>query len=206
MKRIITFTAILIACAVNFAGAQQDEQAAFTLGEHKVGIYVGTGVRHTTLFGENAGLLELRGAFTFNRRWSVGLMGASLWYDKSLHELVDDGSYRLEMGYGGLYVERMFPLTNDLILSASVATGYGVAAYRYDKEYHAEKTWTEETIDQTTFAFFEPGLTLQWNFSGNFWLGASAHYRNTSPVELLGTSEDVFRKFSGGLTLTYGLF
>jgi len=206
MKRIFTLTALLIAFAANNTMAQQDEHTAFTLGDHNVGIYVGTGVRYTTLFGETAGLVELRGALTFNRRWSVGLMGAALWYDKSLHELVDDGSYRLEMGYGGLYVERMFPLSSDLILSASVATGYGVAAYRYDKEYHAEKIWTEETIDQTTFAFFEPGLALQWNFSGSFWLGVAASYRNTSPVELLGTSEEVFRKFSGGVTLTYGIF
>lgn len=200
---LFTFTA---AQAQEHPDAQHDKTSLFMLGDTEVGLYLGTAARYTKLFGEDAGLLEFRGALTFDRRWSVGLMGAGLWYDRSLHELVDDGSYRIEMAYGGLFVERMFNLSDDFILSVSVATGYGEVKYRYDKEYRMEKRWTEETIDQTTFAFFEPTVGVQFRLGGHWGLGLAGSYRNTSPVELLGTDKGVFRKFSGGVTLTYGLF
>lgn len=205
MKRTFALTLAFTLLTLGSAFAQQEE-APFTIGDSKVGLSLGTSARYTTLFDEDAGLLELKGLLTFNRTWAVGLTGSALWYDKELHSLVDDGSYRMEMAYGGMVVERWFSLSQDLIFSVSVATGYGEVKYRYDKEYRKDKIWTEETIDQTTFAFFEPGIAMQWNISGRLWLGVAGSYRNTSPVELLGTDEDVFRKFNGGLTLTYGLF
>ncbi len=217
MKRIITLS-IAILLSITTANAQSStgtndkssargrNVAAFTVGDTEVGVYAGVATKYTTIFGEHAGLLELRGAFTVDRRWSIGLVGAGLWYDKSLHELVDDGSYRIEMAYGGIFVERMFSLSDHFILSLSVASGQGEVRYIYDKEYRDEKTWTEETIDRTTFAFFEPTVGMQVQVSDRVWLGVSGSYRNTSPVQLIGTDEDVFRKFSGGLTLTYGVF
>ncbi|MDT8323619.1 MAG: hypothetical protein RRA94_05885 [Bacteroidota bacterium] len=205
MKRTI-FLAIALLVFTAATARAQNQETLFTMGDTEVGLSLGTAARYTTIFDDDAGLLEFKGLLTFDRTWAVGLMGAGLWYDKSLHDLVDDGSYRIEMAYGGVVVERWFSLSPDVIFSLSVATGYGEVKYRYDREYRKDKIWTEESIDQTTFAFFEPGVALQLNLSGRLWLGVSGSYRNTAPVELLGTDENVFRKFSGGVTVTYGLF
>ncbi|MBE0646022.1 MAG: hypothetical protein IH600_18210 [Bacteroidetes bacterium] len=204
MKRTLLLASFLL--LTMSAAAQPNGDPLFTIGDHEVGVYLGLGGRLTSLFGEPAGTLDARGAFTIDRRWSIGLMGAAFEYDKSLHALVDDGSYRINAAYGGFFVERMFFLGEHVLLSISIATGYGEVSYRYDKEYRKDKIWTEETIDRTEFAFFEPSVGLQFNVGGGFWIGMTGSYRNTSPVELLGTSEHVFQKFSGGLTITYALF
>lgn len=213
MKQILTLAALTFFATAALAQdqvsppAEGTSHAMFTTsGGHEIGLTLGVGGRYTTLFGDDAATLDLRGAFTVDRRWVIGLTGSAFNYDHTLRELVDDGSYRFEAAYGGLFVERWFGLGDDAILSIGVATGYGEAAYRYDKEYRKDKRWTEESIDRTTFAFFEPSVGLQVRLAGRVWLGAVASYRNTSPVDLLGTPETVFQQWSAGLQIGYGLF
>lgn len=218
MKQFLTLAAIILftTTAITTTAVAQDRMTPTaqetspglftTSGGHEIGLTLGVGGRYTTLFGDDAATLDLRGAFTVDRRWVVGLTGSAFNYDHTLSELVDDGSYRFEAAYGGLFVERWFGLGDDVILSLGVATGYGEAVYRYDKDFRTEKLWTEETIDRTEFAFFEPSIGLQVRVAGRIWLGAVASYRNTSPVQLLGTPETVFQKWSAGLQLGYGLF
>jgi hypothetical protein len=61
-------------------------------------------------------------------------------------------------------------------------------------------------IDQTTFAVFEPALSAQYRITGSFWLGVTASIRNTSPVQLLSTSESILRKGGVGMSARWDVF
>jgi hypothetical protein len=188
------------------AFSQSDKNYIVAFNGTKIGAYIGTSGRYsTTLNSDPAGFLDFRGAVVINN-WAIGLMGSGLYYDKNLSELVNDGTYHLNVSYTGIFVEKIFPLNDNFKFSVSIATGKGEAIYEYDKEFHKEKIWTEETIDKTTFAFFEPSIELQHRISGNWWIGITGSYRNTSPLYLLGTDENLLRKFTGGITFKWGIF
>ncbi|MDZ7764490.1 MAG: hypothetical protein U5K00_08695 [Melioribacteraceae bacterium] len=141
-----------------------------------------------------------------NEKWGVGFSFSALHYDRGMNKLVNDGAYHLNAGYAGIYVERIFSLSEDFRFSVSVTSGMGEAYYQYDKDYRKEKVWSEEIIDKTTFAIFEPSIEFNYNFAGNYWIGVMGTFRNTSPLKLIGADEKLFQKFTGGITLKYGLF
>jgi hypothetical protein len=205
MKKLALILALALSTLAVFA--QEDENYIISFHETKLGAYLGIGGRYSTsLDSDPAGFLDFRGAVVFNGSWAVGLTGSGLYYDKKLSRLVNDGTYHLHISYGAVFVEKIFSLNEDFKISLSIATGSGEAYYEYDKDYHKEKIWTEETIDKTTFAIFEPGIEIQHRISGNWWIGINGTYRNTSPLTLIGTDENLLRKFSGGLTFKWGIF
>jgi hypothetical protein len=53
---------------------------------------------------------------------------------------------------------------------------------------------------------FEPGISAQYRIGSNFWLGITATIRNSSPVQLLGTSESILRKGGVGMNARWDVF
>ena len=200
------FLIIMLSLSITVFAQNEQKNYLFTVGKHKLGGYVGTGGRISSVFSETAGFADVKVGIVFNGKWTVGLTGSALYYDKGLNDLVDDGTYHLNVGYTALFVERLFSLSDRFKLSVSIASGSGEAFYRYDKNYRKEKVWSEEYIDRTTFSMFEPALEIQYRIKGNFYLGLTGSYRNTSPLQLIGASESLLREFSGGVTLKYGIF
>ncbi len=204
MKTTILFIALIITSTVF---AQTEKNYLLTIGQTHLGAYLEVGGRYSTVMGsEPAGFMDIKGAVVFNGGWAVGLMGSGLYYDKRLSMLVNDGTYHLYVSYGALYAEKLFTLNDNLKISFSIATGQGEAYYQYDKDYQKEKVWSEEIIDKTTFYIFEPSLEIQHRVTGNWWIGLTGSYRNTSPLRIAGATENMLRKFSGGLTLKWGIF
>lgn len=203
MKTKLFTLVMLILTTASFA---QNKDHLFTIGETNFGGYIGVNTKYSKLESNDVGFLELRGALTFDNGWGVGICASGLWYDKSLNELVSDGTYHVNSGYIGLFVEKIFNVTDDLKISTSLLMGNGFVNYLYDKEYRKDKIWTEEKIDETTYHITEPSVEIQYRISGNCWIGLNGSYRFTSEVELLGMDEDAFRNFGAGLTIKYGLF
>ena len=85
-------------------------------------------------------------------------------------------------------------------------SGQGEAFYQYDKEYRDDKTWTEEIIDKTSFGFQEVGMEIQYRVANRMWLGLTGSFRNTSPVKLIDTPEDLFKGLNAGVTFKYGVY
>ncbi len=205
MKTKLFLTAVLLFAVSVFAQERKNYIAA--LDETNIGLYVGVSGRYSTILNSDAaGFADFKGAIVFNGKWAVGLTGSGLYYDKNLSQLVNDGTYHLFVSYGALFVERIFSLNEDFKFSLSVATGWGEAYYQYDKDFQKEKVWTEEVIDKTKFAIFEPGIEIQHRIASNWWVGLTGSYRNTSPLNLIGTDESLLRKFSGGITFKWGIF
>jgi len=205
MNRLLALT--LASCISLTAIAQESstQQPPVSNGSNLGGTILVAG-KYTTLNAQAAGFLEVRGGITLNDSWTFGLGGAGLYYDKKLSSLVSDGTYHLYAAYGGIYVERSFWISPNFKGSVSLLTGQGKIYYQYDNDYRKEKVWTEEIIDETTFAVLEPGVTLQYRVGENVWLGLTASYRSTSPIRLLNTSESLLRNGSAGLTFSWDVF
>ena len=216
MRRMFSVLFLLAVFTMVFStfGLAQDQavadgstggEALFHLGGTAVTGYVGADVSYTRIFHDDAALMSVRVAAILNGRWAVGLRGSAMLYDKKLYDLGNGEPYHFNLSYGGLYVEHIVPIGNDVRLSLSILTGAGTAEYLYDRVYRSDKVWTEEVIDRTNFAVFEPGIALDIRLGAHWWIGAHASVRNTSPIDLKGTSENVFRTSSTGITFKYGL-
>lgn len=197
---------VSLVLAATLIAQPKEKNHLFTLGETNLGGYVALGGKYTTVNSDNAGILDIRAALTFDSGWAIGLGASGFSYDKKLNALVTDGTYHLEAGYAGLFVEKIFSITDDLKFSASVLMASGLTKYRYDKDFRKNKTWVEETIDQTTFFVTEPGIEITHRIAGNWWIALSGSYRLSSPVEMIGTDEEIFKNFGVGINLKYGLF
>ena len=208
MKKYI-ITLVLILTIVSFA--KENEKAAMlklNMGEKEshLGLYVGANTRYTSVNEKGAGMLDIKAGLTINDDWAVGISASGLYYDRKLNEVVDDGKYHLQMGYVGIFVEKYFSVSDNVNCYISLLSGTGEASYIYDKEVRKEKAWYQRTIDKVDFHLIEPGLGIEARVAKSFWIGINGNYRFTSNLELLKTSSDVFKKFSGGLTFKYKIF
>lgn len=204
-------TVVLILTGLNVL-AQEDTHQNYIWnfeGKNKtntIGLYGGLSGTYSTAFGDPAMWLNTRAGLVFNRRWGVGFANSALNYDKNLDQLVDDGTYRLQVGYSGLFLEYFVPVKNWAKLSISWTTGMGTAFYQYNKEFRENREWYNEYIDAERFAANEFAAEFMVRIAGNFWVGATGSYRDTSPVKLKGTSEDIFEQFNAGISIRYGIF
>lgn len=207
LKRTLAIACAIALSITSTAGAQgPTEQKGLKIGSTTVGGTITVGGRYTTIDGVASGILDVKAGIVLDQTWGIGFGFAAPYLDKRLTALVADGSYHMSTGYSGIYIERYFRFSDDFVASASVLMGQGVIMYQYDKEYRTQKAWRDEVIDQTTFAVFEPAISAQYRLGGSFWLGVTATIRNTSPVQLLGTSESIFRKGGVGMTARWDLF
>lgn len=175
-------------------------------GTRTFGLYGGLYGTYSTVAKKSAHWFSARLGVAINHRWGIGLSGSVLNYDYELNDIVVDGTYRLQAGSSGLFIERMFNITDWSKLNLSWTTGAGVVFYEYNKEYREERPWYEETIDTENFASNELGLELQFKTFGKWWVGFYGSYRFTSPIMLMGTEEHFLNNYSAGISLKYGLF
>ncbi len=201
--------ALLLASLVLATAAQaqsDDTTPLFEIGGHKINGYLGTAIRISSVFSQAAGFADVKAAAVVDGSWGIGLMGSGLYYDKKLSALTPDGTYHLYAGYGGLFVEKYFPLGDRVKLSVSIMSGVGEAYYQYDKQYRKGKLWYEETIDKATFYVLEPGMGIDFRVSNTIWLGVTGSYRSTSPLSMVGTDDNLLQKLNGGVSLKWGVF
>ena len=217
MKAIV----IIISLLLSTLGISYPLQAQFQKAENEnylwtytnsddetktIGLYGSISGSYSTVFSDPVGYLGARGGVVINEKWGIGLAGYALNYDKALSTLVDDGTYRMQAGYTGLYVEYMMNLTQRSKLSLYILSGEGIVFYEYDKEFREDRNWYEEVIDQETFAVFEPGAEFQYRISQKWWIGAQVSYRTTSPIKLEGADENFLEQVNTGIFFKYGLF
>jgi len=141
-----------------------------------------------------------------DNRWGIGIAGSVLNYDYNLNQLVSDGTYRLQAGFAGLFVEYILPVSNWAKFSISWTSGTGSAFYEYNKEFRESRPWYQEIIDTETFNVNEIGLDMHFRTIGKWWLGAYGSYKFTSPIELTGTDNYFLQNYSVGISVKYGIF
>ena len=171
-----------------------------------IGLYAGIYGSYSEVMDKPSSFLGARAGLVFNNRWTIGLAGYALNFDRKLTALSEEGAYRLEGGYSGLLVEYIKPFRQWGKLSVSVVSGMGLVQYRYDKESREGREWYNEIIDKENFAVFEPGMEFQVRLAGNWWIGAYATYRTTSPVDFKGADEDFLENYTVGASIKLGVF
>lgn len=203
MRYILILLSILILSITGFA---QEKDYLFKIGETEFGGYLGFTGKFTNVADDPAGFADIKAGLTFSDTWAAGLFVSGLYYDKKLDNLVNDGTYHLYLSYGGIFVEKYFPLNNNITLAVCIQSGGGEAYYQYDKDYRKEKRWSEEVIDRTTFHVLEPGIELLYHIGENYRLGISGSYRSGSPLELISTDNELIHNFNGGISFKWGIF
>jgi hypothetical protein len=127
-------------------------------------------------------------------------------YVRELTELTNEGTYRLEAGYSGAYVEYLQPLGKRFKISFNVLSGRGVAQYRYHKDFTAGLEWYEEFIDRDHFVVLQPGARFYATIGGKWWAALEASYTTTSPLQIKGAKENFLEGANVGLSINYGIF
>lgn len=205
----ILFTAFFFFSGI-FATAQDQGDYLWTYeGKHKthtIGLYGGLYGSYSELNSDGVGFLGLKGGVVFDRKLGVGLAGFALWYDKPLDALMTDGTYHLQAGYSGAYVEYIQPIGQHVKLSVSLLSGAGLALYQVDKPYESDLPWYDRILDQDNFSVLEPGFEVQTRIGKKWWLGGYATYRTTSPIRMRGTEEDILQNYTTGISIKYGVF
>lgn len=209
MKRLMVTLFVIMMSMASFAQNERTN-AIWTTGsgdnELRIGGYAAINTKYSTFEGKTAGYADFKVAAVFNSKYSVGLSATGLYYDKKLRKVVSDGTYHIYAGYVGLFLERMFTISDDTRMSVSLFMGQGEVSYEYDKEYREQKPWYQEVIDREKIHVTEPSVEVMQRISGNFWLGLTGSYRMTSDLNLVGTPDDLLRTFSGGISFKYGVF
>ena len=171
-----------------------------------IGLYGGLTGSYFELSGNDAGLLSYQLGFAVNQKFGFGLAGSGLAYDQPLNNVVSDGTYHVNSGWTGGYIERIFTLAPRLKTSLMWQSGRGVYFYRYDHEYRADKLWYEEIIDGDNYFVNKPTIKAHFRIAGNWWIGAEAAYTLASPVKVINTDEKLMSGLSYGISLSYGIF
>lgn len=209
--KVIIASAILILASV-IVKAQETERKNYIWSfegkkkNHTVGSYVGLSGTYSPLKSDDAYWLGGRIGIVFDKKWTIGIGGNALDYDHKLSQLVNDGTYRLQAGYAGFFIERLFPLKDWGKIGVSWLSGKGITYFQYDKEYAESRPWYDEIIDVEDFAINELGVEFQVRVYRNWWLGAQASYRLTSPIELQGEDDFFLRDYSVGISAKWGIF
>lgn len=167
---------------------------------------LGASTLYTEVNDLSAGMLGFNAGYRINENFEFGLKGKALYYDRKLNDLDPERSYHLQNGHIGFYVD-WHPLgTGDYHFSIPFYMGTGEASYIYDREYSENMVWTEKTIDKSSYAVYELGLEFEARLWYSFSVAAMVNYRATSPIQLLGTSSDIFNQYEVGFTFKYNLF
>jgi len=215
-KNNIMKTKILIAAAATllftlpassqlnkYSSMKNESKTEFT---GKTRIYAGMSVSYTSVDKQPAGYLGAKAGLVLNDNFSIGIAGSALWYDYRLTGLVDEGTYHLESGYTGLFVEFTQNLGERVSINLSLLTGQGIAIYRMDRAYTESLSWYNEKIDEDTFGVMEPGIELLFRTNDKFSIGLSASYCSTSPLQLTGSSHGMLDGFRTGISFRYSIF
>lgn len=199
MRKFFLLMFLLAAC---FITTFAQDSASKT----KLGLYGSIGASYSTYESLPAYWLNIKGGLVFNKKFVVGVGASTLYFDRNLSRLVNDGTYHVEAAYSGLFLEYLFKCTNKTKISISWLSGVGILQYRYDKEYRDSKEWYQEIIDRDSFVANDLSAEFLFRISPKWWVGANISGRLSSPVKIKSTDEFVLRRMSGGVVFRYELF
>ncbi len=150
--------------------------------------------------------LGISGAYKISNCLEIGLKGEALHYDYKLNKLDAQKSYHLQSAHIGFFADWHPFGTGDIHFSIPLYFGQGEISYIYDKEYRKELLWKDEIIDKTNYHIWQLGIELEAKISAKFSLAVNISYLSSSPIEMLGTDENILNQFQGGLSLKYNIF
>lgn len=155
--------------------------------------------------GEQAVFVGARGAWVLARGFSAGLGAYSLVNSVDYSNVFPNETNRLEMYYGGIFLEPVIGSRFPVHLAFPTLLGAGWTAYR-DADYSIERLFDGEPRDSDVFFVIEPGASLEFNITHFFRLSLDLQYRWVQDLDLINTNEDLLEGWSTGISLKFGDF
>jgi len=111
--------------------------------------------------------------------------------------------YHMESAYAALRVRPKMEPVPGLELALPLEMGSGQLVYRYEHEYAEDLRWTEEVLDQLSFAVYSAGLEGLVHLGNRYSLYLRGGYRTTSPIRTDLADSDELSGFWADLGLAY---
>ncbi len=193
----------LLVLAMLLAGSPLLAQNVLFDGTVDMGGYGGPSVR-VGQFNDQTGLLVGgAGGWLIDHRLTVGLAGYGL---ATIVEPNVPGrdSMRMDLGYGGGYIDYQFMPDNVVHPGVHVLVGAGGMNYGRRATHHEAGSTSYESTD--AFFVVEPGVSAEVNLLRNLRLSVDASYRFVNGIDDPASSDEDLSGPSAGLTLKIGSF
>ncbi len=164
---------------------------------------VGFSMEYTEVMAKPAGIFSLDYSFPVGTHWNLGIVGSGLYYNHTLSSSDLEGTFQMEGGYAGLFLEYNTKCSDDILLTFRYTTASGIVKYELDKKYRAGKLWYEKTVDRDEFVVNMLAGEISYKLFSQWWIGFTLSFKLTSPIELHQTDEFLLNTITGGLTLRY---
>ena len=106
-------------------------------------------------------------------------------------------------GYGGMFLEPILFSNQIVHVTFPVAAGTGRFGYHEDSEVNSEPA---QLLDEDSYWYLEPGVSVELNISKSFRLAVGASERFTEELELPNTPSSAFNGRNYFFTLKFGKF
>ena len=181
--------------------------------------YLGPQVKFSKVNDESAIFAGLRGAWTINKTFSIGIAGSGLVSSHDVNYTLNDTSLvksTFNFAYGGLYLEYIFMPREYIHVSTNVLFGFGGSNLmdRNDSLFwHRDFDKMDEPWKH--YLVIEPTVAVEFNVTKFFRIVAEGSYRYTSDiytsdeyknVKISGNKAIKLNGLSAGLTLEFGIF
>ena len=111
--------------------------------------------------------------------------------------------YHREAGYTALRLRPNMEVLPGWEIALPLEMGSGLLIYRYESKYAEELRWTEEILDQLTFAVYSAGIESRFSLGEHYALVVRGGYRTTSPVRSDLADTDELSSFWGDAGVSY---
>jgi len=142
-----------------------------------------------------------RGAFTINKRYTIGGGGYGIANSIKLSKTNEDTSRYFKMGYGGLESGYIILSTKKVNIGISLLFAAGAAFWQNDPKSSREKLFDD---DFNIFPVFEQSLYGELTLNRSIWLHAGISYRFVHYAHLDYIADKSMSGFSCYIGLLFG--
>ncbi len=186
----ITLCLLITAIANSPVTAQTEHSVRF-------GGYGGPELGITSVNGDFGVMMGGRGGLIINNRWVIGGAGWRMVNNLKINEM-DARPLSLEMKYGGLLLEHLFPSRDIFLFSVNAIIGGG--------QVSLDENESNQEIGLDRFFIFEPGANLVADISRHFRISLGVGYRFIANARLGDIENSDLAGPTAKATLEFGLF
>lgn len=210
MKKLLILMLFTIITLPSFA---QEEETLLGGKDISHGGYGALDLKWGKAAGGGAVFVGGRGGWIINSTFSIGGGGCGLAtrhifrYDELNPEHGYNGDAKLNMGWGGIFLEYTNNSKSLLHFTANTMIGWGYARiyeHRSD-DWWDENEWENE-LDDTDFMVIEPGATVEMNITNWFRLSGGISWRFITNFEMTGFESSDFDGMNANLSFKFGKF
>ena len=192
MRKCLAITLCLVFVALS-------NSAVTAQSKHRVrfGGYGGPELGITAVNGEFGVLMGGRGGLIINNRWVIGGAGWRIVNNLKTDKM-SPNPLSLDMKYGGLLLEYLFPSRDVFLFSVNAVIGGG--------QVSLDENESNREIGLDRFFIFEPGANLVADISRHFRISLGVGYRFIANARLGEIENSDLAGPTAKATLEFGLF